>query len=158
MTNPLPLADGILKTDARGRVHTPVERREALLDEFEKSGASAKKFAAFVGIKHQTFASWVTKRRKERNRKDIAAAVGVQSPSVCKLQAPAVAALPKLQWMEAVVESDSLSAGSEAKREALKVHLPGGARVEIGDVRQIALAAELLRALAAAGSSKQLPC
>jgi hypothetical protein len=29
---------GILKVDARGRVQTPPERREALLDEFERLG------------------------------------------------------------------------------------------------------------------------
>lgn len=42
------------------------ERREALLDEYEKSGLSAKKFALLVGMKHQTFATWATMRRKQR--------------------------------------------------------------------------------------------
>ena len=30
--------DGILKRDARGRVRTSVRQREAILDEFERSG------------------------------------------------------------------------------------------------------------------------
>jgi hypothetical protein len=34
----------ILKTDARGRVATPVARREELLDEFERSGLSGAEF------------------------------------------------------------------------------------------------------------------
>jgi len=48
----------ILKTDVLGRVRTPRERREHLLDEFERSGLSGKKFAALAGIKYPTFATW----------------------------------------------------------------------------------------------------
>ena len=36
---------GILKKDARGRVHTSVRQREAILDEFERSGLSGPKFS-----------------------------------------------------------------------------------------------------------------
>jgi len=46
MANP-ELTNGILRTDARGWVHTPAERREALLNEFEKSGMSGKKFNCY---------------------------------------------------------------------------------------------------------------
>jgi hypothetical protein len=56
----------ILKVDARGRVQTPPERREPLLDEFEKSGLSGAKFAALSGVKYQTFAAWATRRRQQR--------------------------------------------------------------------------------------------
>jgi len=124
----------ILKTDGRGRVQTPIKRREALLDEFERSGLSGKKFALLVGIKHQTFATWAAKRRKQR-------------ASVRSL--PHKPAVPKLQWVEAVVEKDAVAPGR--KCGGLSVHLPGGARMEIGDARQAALAAELLRALAGQG-------
>ncbi len=54
----------MLKTDVLGRVKTSVRQREAMLDEFERSGLSGTKFAAVVGVKYQTFASWVQKRRK----------------------------------------------------------------------------------------------
>ena len=123
----------ILKTDARGRVHVPAERREALLDEFDESGLSAKKFAQLVGVKHQTFATWVTKRRKERG------IIGVRRSQVERAEG----SMPKLQWVEAVVENDANPAGPTA----LSVHLPGGARLEIADHRHVVLAAELLRAL-----------
>ena len=53
------LPDEVLKSDALGRVRTPRARREALLLEFEKSGVSAKKFAALVGVNYQTFASGI---------------------------------------------------------------------------------------------------
>src|SRR6476469_3229415 len=56
----------VLKVDTRGRVRVPVERREALLDEFERSGLSGVKFAKLVGVKYPTFALWVQKRRRAR--------------------------------------------------------------------------------------------
>jgi len=49
----------ILKQDGRGRVRVPVDRQEALLDAFEKSGASGAKFARLAGLKYATFAGWV---------------------------------------------------------------------------------------------------
>jgi hypothetical protein len=56
----------LLKTDALGRVRTPAARRERLLDEFERSGMSGVKFAAFVGVKYQTFATWAQQRKRRR--------------------------------------------------------------------------------------------
>jgi hypothetical protein len=60
------LPDEVLQTDVLGRVRTKRSRREALLNEFERGGASARAFAAMTGIKYQTFASWVQKRRRAR--------------------------------------------------------------------------------------------
>lgn len=134
----------ILKTDSRGRVRTPMQQREALLDEFDRSGVSAKKFALLVGIKHQTFAAWVTRRRKLRGK-----AGGQRAP----VQVPA-SAVPKLEWVEAVVEKDAVSPGQ--KGGALSVHLPGGARLEIGNERQVVLAAQLLKVLLV--SQRPSPC
>ena len=56
----------ILKQDGRGQVSAC--RREALLEEFEKSGASGAKFARLAGIKYSTFTVWVLKRRRQRGR------------------------------------------------------------------------------------------
>lgn len=56
----------ILKTDALGRVRMPDDKREMILDRFEQSGMSGKAFAAQLGIKYQTFASWMQKRRRQR--------------------------------------------------------------------------------------------
>ena len=57
MTNTTEVEDQILKTDTLGRVKTPVVRWEQVLDEFERSGLSGKKFAALIEIKYQTFAT-----------------------------------------------------------------------------------------------------
>ena len=62
----------VLKQDARGRVRVSAQRREALLDKFERSGASGVKFGRLTGIKYATFANWVLQRRKRR------AAVGAE--------------------------------------------------------------------------------
>src|SRR5213592_4347996 len=104
--------DEILKTDVLGRVHTPKKRREVLLDEFEKSGASGLAFAKLIGVNYQTFANWVQKRRRERK----------QYPTLPKPKS-SVKALSKVQWLEAVVEQKKLPAGSS--QSVLVVHLPG---------------------------------
>ena len=124
------LPEEILKTDVLGRVRTPKARREALLGEFERSGVSGQKFAALVGVNYQTFASWVQQRRRQRGE-DPLAAKGAEG----------------LRLVEAVVETGGDEAAAVAGREVLRVALPGGAWVEIGGGRQVALAAALLRAL-----------
>ena len=55
----------IIKTDEVGRRQTPAARRECLLDEFDRSGLSAARFAAVTGLKYSTFAAWVQRRRKQ---------------------------------------------------------------------------------------------
>ena len=117
----------ILKTDTKGRLRTPLARREQLLDEFERSGLSAPKFATLTGLKYQTFAGWVQRRRKQRGD-----------------AAPVAAAPPaQLRWLEAVVDQ---AAGTDPA--GLSVQLPGGARLIVSTAQQAVLAAELLRALA----------
>jgi transposase-like protein len=122
--------DRILKVDTAGRVWTPREQREAVLDEFERSGQPASKFAAHIGVKYPTFASWVQKRRKRRGD---GAAPSRKEPAA-------------LQWVEATV--DDAKAGAA---RTLIVHLPGGARLEVSDAAQAVLAAQLLRAFGGGG-------
>lgn len=121
----------VLKADARGRVLTVPERREQLLDEFERSGLSGAKFAALTGLKYPTFAAWVQRRRRHRGAKG-------------KINAPAEEACT-VRWLEAVVQQAGASAGSG--RVVLQVHLPGGGRLEVASVEQVPLAAALLRAM-----------
>jgi hypothetical protein len=56
----------IIKADSLGRLRMSAERRESLLDEFERSGLSGQKFAEVLGLKYPTFATWVQKRRRQR--------------------------------------------------------------------------------------------
>lgn len=57
-------ASEILKSDRLGRVQVPPERREAIVDEFERSGMSAIAFARHHWIEYQTFAAWGQRRKK----------------------------------------------------------------------------------------------
>jgi transposase-like protein len=124
----------LLKTDTRGRVRTPRQRREALLDEFERSGTSASQFAKLSGVNCQTFAGWVQRRRRQRS--------GASVPTV---------GMPRL--LEAVVQGQDFARGSQM----LCVELSGGARMVISDLAQARLAAALLRELAQTSASS-LPC
>ena len=56
----------VLKVDEAGRVRTPSESRDAVLDEFERSGMPRTQFAARLGGKYPTFAS-CEKQRKQRD-------------------------------------------------------------------------------------------
>lgn len=127
-------SEQILKVDTAGRVWTPREQREAALDEFERSGMPASKFAERIGVKYSTFATWAHQRRKERGCGD-----AVQG----RRGEPAA-----LKWVEAVPEE----AGASPAARALVVHLPGGARMEIADGAQAVIAAELLRTLGTGGT------
>jgi hypothetical protein len=124
----------VSKTDVLGRMQTTAARREELVDGFERSGLSGKKFTALVGIKYSTFANWVQQRRRKRG--DYVAG-----------KVPATR--NQVRWLEAVVERGQ-NPGAQSQ-PVLVVALPGGARVEIADLKQVALAAALVRAL-------QSPC
>jgi transposase-like protein len=138
----------VLKQDARGRLRMPMERREALLDEFEKSGVSAAKFARLVGINYATFAGWAQQRRKDR-------VSGSSAPATAPLpqaggQAAAIATAAPLRLLEAVIEEDA-SCKEERKPFAaagLVVELPGGCRVQIDSPAQLQMAAELVALVA----------
>lgn len=119
-------SEALIKTDETGRVRTPTARRASLLEEFDRSGLSGPKFAALAGIKYQTFATWVRKRRAG------------QTGEGATLPAKPVVAGP---WWEAVVEQAQSGGG-------LVLHLPGGIRAEVRDERQAALAVVLIRTLA----------
>ena len=62
----------VLKRDGLGRVRTPVERREALVAEFQCSGLSAARFAQLAGVRYNTFWTWLKKHgagvKPSRNR------------------------------------------------------------------------------------------
>lgn len=115
----------ILKTDKRGRVRTTRQRREELLLEFERSGLSAPRFAELTGVKYQTLAGWLHRRRKQQGQ-------------VAAVKAPGV------QWLEAVVQAAELPAPSSSR--TLLVRLPSGATLELSHLTQAPLAGAVLRA------------
>jgi hypothetical protein len=119
----------ILKTDKRGRVRRTAERREQLLEQYDQSGLSGPKFAAVTGLKYQTLASWLQRRRLEREK---------VTPAVPPAQRPAV------QWLETVVEQAQTT--TPVASSTLMVRLPSGATLEVMHLSQVSLAGALLRA------------
>lgn len=129
------LEDQILKSDRRGRVRVPVERREALLEEYERGGVSAAKFAEMVGVKYSTFANWAQKRRQGLAGGDGSGkSEGAGKP---------------IRLVEAMVEANGVVA-SRTVAGALVVELPGGARMQVESESQVRLSAQLLVAVAQA--------
>lgn len=90
-----------------------------MLDEFERSGVPGTKFAAMAGVKYQTLASWIPKRRR-----------------TWMVDAPKAATL---SWVEAAVQCAPTSS-------PLVVQMPCGITLMVCDAAQAALAGQLLRA------------
>ncbi len=112
-------ASVILKSDKLGRVQVPPGRREAILDEFERSGMSGIAFARHHGIKYQTFAAWRQRRKKT----------------------PTVAPARKSSFV--LVETPR----EVPSNLGLEIELGGGARLWIRSRADVGLAAELIRNL-----------
>jgi len=132
------ITNELMKVDRRGHVRVLAQRREILLDEFERCGVSAAEFAAQIGVKYSTFAHW----RQMRERKQTKGGDLVSSGPAALFPAGSNSAT---RWAEAVVEADG--SGSGANRPSLKIALPGGASLDVSQAAQMKLAVELLRAL-----------
>ena len=133
MTSTIPNEE-VVKQDGRGRVRQSVERRERLLEEFDRSGASGAQFARLAGIKYSTFAAWVWKRRKKG---------GAQGTELCP-RTPITGDVPgggPIRLLEALVESD---ARHPVATHGLRIELPGGSRMVVESPVQMQMAAELV--------------
>ena len=131
-------SEEVLKQDTRGRMRVPRERRESVLDEFERSGLTGAKFARLAGINYQTFAGWVQRRKLTR-----AEAGGSLSQAI-----PAGGGTVRL--FEAVLGDAHRSPGTGV----LRVELPSGSSVLIESPAQLAMVAELIRLVAQSGRER----
>ena len=121
-----PTEPSLIKTDALGRMHRTSEQRERILDEYERSGLSGPKFAALCGVKYQTFASWLARRKSGRQTHP--------KPSRHRKAT-------QVRWLEGALQP------AASRPTGLLLQLPGGVRTQISNQDQIALAAALVRAL-----------
>jgi hypothetical protein len=111
-----------------------------LLNEFERGGTSGAQFADYVGIKYSTFATWIQKRQRRQ-------ASGVRFTNQGRRLKRKRAA--PIRWLETMVDVQGKESRSEAR---LRVHLPGGAHLEITNGAQAGLAAVLLENLGRLGA------
>ena len=112
----------IVKADRAGRTRYTDEYKAEVLEAFAGSSLSGPAFARQCGIKYPTFAAWVAKARRGGNRPEPQQAV---SPFI-------------------IAEIGQARGCGE---DVLEVRLAGGATALVGNPRQIALLAELLKAL-----------
>jgi len=118
----------LIKTDVLGRMHRTREQRERILDEYERSGLRGPEFAALCGVKYQTLATWLQRRKRLRG--------------AYLKRRPRRKAAPQVQWLEASIQPAAASTAT-----GLLLQLPGGVQVQISNQPHIALAAALVRAL-----------
>jgi len=130
MTNTTDTEEILLKTDRLGRVTMPPEKRELILDRFEESGLSGKRFAAQIGVTYSTFASWVQKRRRARGEYANEERDPVKAP---------------LTLVEAIVEEPERK--PEEHPNPLELETPSGMKLVVSGASGIPLAVELLKAL-----------
>ena len=114
---------GPLKVDAKGRVWTPASKREEILREFDRSGASGVEFARMIGVKYPTFAGWIRRR----------------APQTASARRQGRPKKEPVQFVEATIPG--------LPTEPLVVELPRAVRVRITAAGQIPLVLELLRSL-----------
>ena len=124
-----------LKTDTRGRVRVPAERREELLNEFERSGISAMRFAKMAGVNYATFANWRQRRREARAKAQADAASEATAPG------ESVGVNRPVRLFEAFMEPGR---GAAASSGGLMIELAGGARMVVESPTQLRMAAELI--------------
>jgi len=128
MTSTNECEGAVIRTDRRGRMLVSPEQREALLDEFERSGLSGMAFCKLHGLVYPTFATW-RKKRRERPQPG--------SPA----------------FAEVVVGEDAVPPRDPDRGASLRVSLRSGAVIEVSGRDQLPLLVELLRSL-----SMQRPC
>jgi len=108
----------LLKEDLVGRIRVPAAKRLQILEEFDRSGMSGSAFAALVGVKYQTFASWRRRRSEPPNDHRKGA--------------------PPTRFVEVAAPQS---------QPALELELPGQVRLRISKRTQLPLVVELLRQL-----------
>ena len=112
----------IIKSDRKGRVRYSSDYKAEVLAAFANSGMSGPDFARQCGIKYPTFASWISKQRREGLRSEVEVA-------------------DRQDFILAEVRGDS-------SRHVLKVELPGGAVAHLADSAQAGLLAALIKSFA----------
>lgn len=133
----------IFKTDTRGCVRVSAERREEVLEEFERSGLSGMRFAKLVGMQYATLMNWVQKRRRARVDAGQGSETGASSPGGGQ-SGP-------MRLFEAVAEHGT---GTGTGGGGLVIELACGGRMTVESPVQVRLAAELLGMLGQAARFK----
>jgi transposase-like protein len=124
----------ILKRDKKCRVRSTADQRQEMLEQFARSGLSGPEFARVAGLPYQTLANWRHKHKKKALALRPATTQGQSGVRPCR----------GIRLVEVVAATEP------AVSVRLKIDLPGGASMVVADPTQSVLAAQLIKALAAA--------
>jgi transposase-like protein len=113
----------IIKSDRTGRPRYTQQYKDEVLAAYDASGMRGSAFAEHCGLKYQTFAGWVSKRRREEDQSSTPAG----NPA-------------KGQFVLAEF-------GTASEAGGLRIELPGGACARLSDAGQAGLLAALIKAL-----------
>ena len=104
------------------------DQKSARVAAYQSSGLSGPRFAGIHGVKYQTLASWLQKRRKS----------------------VALASLPQpgpISHFLSLIPAEIDHGNPPAPASALPIHLPGGIRLDLTATSQAPLAAAVIRHL-----------
>jgi transposase-like protein len=118
-------AGEILVQDTLGRVRMPREKREQILDEYERSGMSGAAFAALVGVKYSTLSSWI----QQRCRKGAAASLATAAT---------------VRWVEAVPAREVTAPPTSGP---LRVQIGAAVWLDVTNAGQASWAGQMLRTM-----------
>jgi len=120
----------LIRQDRVGRLRFNAAQRRAFVDAFENSGMSGPQFAAHHGLKYQTFATWLQKRKR---------ATGAY-PALN----PHTHFSPLL-----LAEVETPPSTEEDSATPLEIRLPGGSMIFLSNSSQLPFVVALLRELSA---------
>lgn len=137
----------ILRTDVLGRVQTPADLREAILDEFEKSGLSGTKFAKARGLKYPTFATWIQARRKVRSEYPLLAQVAPETSPTSASFRDGGGGKESFTFVELTRQQSEAPAPSQNGGDRLLIELGDKVKIHVQNDHHIIMAAKLIRSL-----------
>lgn len=122
----MPNSTNIIRQDSKGRTRSTAQQRAGLLEEFNRSGLSAKRFAELAGVRYHTFWTWLNRSRSTGGEGSTCTPVSQTPPR------------PAINFIELLPDTRS---------NGLQVQLPGGAIILVKGATDLSLAAQLLQVL-----------
>ena len=96
----------MLVQDTLGRVRTPREKRERILDEYERSGMSGAAFAALVGVKYPMLSLAGTMQQRRNSTCDRPwCSQGAQASRLCCLVVTGGTPVPPARRADSITKS-----------------------------------------------------
>ncbi len=137
----------ILRTDVLGRVMTPADLRDAILDEFEKSGLAGTKFAQARGLKYSTLITWRQARRKVRGEYRLLTQIAPETSSTLDSLRDGEAGEKPFTFVELTHQQAEPPTPSPSGGDRLLIEVGDNVKIHVQNDHHIIMAAKLIRSL-----------